>query len=718
APGWTSYSHRLQYQTYDVTAMLLAGANAVGAMLGDGWYRGYLGFDHGRNLYGEHRALLLQLVVRYADGHTQTVISDGTWKTADGPVLSSDIYDGETYDARRERAGWSRPGYDVAAWQPVAVLPAPTAELVSPMAPPVERVMELRPVAITRTPNGETVFDLGQNMVGWARLRVNGPAGTKVTMRFAEVMGHDGNVYTANLRRAKQTDVYIMNGGGPETFEPHFTYHGFRYVAVSGLPAASDSATITGIVVSSALSPTGTFATSDTMLNRLQHNIVWGQRGNFLSVPTDCPQRDERLGWTGDAQVFARTAAFNMDVNGFFSNWLVDMSLDQHADGSEPWVIPNPMGGDSTDKAGTAGWGDAAVIVPWTMYLAYGDRALLARQFPGMRAWVDFEKRQAGPSGVWRPGWQFGDWLAYHSTDAGYPGATTGTDLIATAYLAHSADLVSRAADALGFTAEHAKYAELFEQERAAFDREFVTAAGRVGENTQTAYALALQFDLLPDSLVQNAGRRLVADLRLHDMHLTTGFLGTPDILDALVRTGHLKEAYTLLEQRTYPSWLYPITRGATTMWERWDGIEPDGSFEDPSMNSFNHYAFGAVGDWMYRTIAGIDLDPQGPGYEHSIIAPRAGGGLTSARASIETPYGTLASAWMLGAGGAFTLDVTVPANTWATVTIPGATVDAVRERGRVLAGDDGVRAVRQSGNDVVVEVGSGSYRFTAPVPR
>ncbi|MDE3152334.1 MAG: hypothetical protein KGL93_08805 [Gemmatimonadota bacterium] len=474
-----------------------------------------------------------------------------------------------------------------------------------------------------------------------------------------------------------------------------------------------DTSTITGIVVSSALEQTGSFATSDTMLNKLQQNIVWGQRGNFLSVPTDCPQRDERLGWTGDAQVFARTAAFNMNVSGFFANWLVDMSLDQHADGSEPWVIPNPMGGDSTDKAGTAGWGDAAVIVPWTMYLAYGDRALLARQYSGMRAWVEFERRQAGPSGVWRPGPQFGDWLAYHSTDAGYPGATTGTDFIATAYLAHSADLVSRAAGVLGLSAEEARYAALFRAERAAFQREFVTAAGRVGENTQTAYALALQFDLLPDSLVASAGERLVADLRLHGMHLTTGFLGTPNILDALVRTGHLSDAYALLEQRTYPSWLYPITRGATTMWERWDGIEPDGTFEDPSMNSFNHYAFGAVGDWMYRTIAGIGIDPTAPAYEHALIAPRPGGGLTHARGSIETPYGALASAWTL-AGGKFTLDVTVPANTRATVTIPGAAVDAVRESGRALGGDDGVRSARQQGNDVVVEVGSGKYSFVA----
>ncbi len=715
-PGWTSYHNRLEYNTYDVTSMLRDGTNAVGAMLGDGWYRGYLGFDHARNLYGEHRALLLQLDIRYDDGRAARLVSDGSWKTIDGPVRSSDIYDGETYDARLDRAGWTSAPYDDAGWAPVTVMDAPRAELVAPVAPPVRRIHEFKPVSITKTPNGETVFDLGQNFTGWARLRVSGPAGTAVTMRFAEVMGHDGNVYTGNLRLAKQTDRYVLKGGGggPEVFEPHFTYHGFRYVAVSGLPGAADSSTITGIALSSDLAQTGSFATSDTMLNKLQRNIEWGQRSNFLGVPTDCPQRDERLGWTGDAQVFARTAAFNMDVDGFFANWLADVSIDQHPDGSLPWVIPNPMGGDSTDKAGTAGWGDAATIVPWTMYLAYGDRALLARQYASMRSWVDFEARQTGPDHVWRPGWRFGDWLAYHSTDAGYPGATTGTDLVGTAFLAHSADLVARTAEVLGKTADATRYEALFRSERAAFDREFVSPAGRVGESTQTAYALAIRFDLLPDSLVATAGARLLNDVRMHGGHLTTGFLGTPNILDALTNTGHLDAAYALLLQRTYPSWLYPITRGATTMWERWDGIEPDGSFEDESMNSFNHYAFGAVGDWMYRTIGGIDVDPAAPGYEHALIAPRPGGGLTSARTSVATRYGTLASAWTLQ-GGVFTLDATVPPNSWATVTLWNTTVAAVRESGRPLTGDVGVRAVRQSGPNVVVEVGSGEYRFVTP---
>ncbi len=534
-----------------------------------------------------------------------------------------------------------------------------------------------------------------------------------MTLRFAEVLDRDGNLYTANLRGAKATDRYTLMGRGEEVYEPHFTFHGFRYVGVRGLPGTPDTSTITGIVVSSDLDPTGTFVTSDSLLNQLQQNIVWSQRSNFLDVPTDCPQRDERLGWTGDAQVFAPAATFNMGVDGFFSKWLADLALDQHRGGSVPVVIPNVLGGDSVSSAGAAGWSDASVVVPWTMYLAYGDRALLERQYPSMRAWVDFERRRAGPDLIWRPGWQFGDWLAYHSTDASYPGATTGTDFIATAYFAHSADLLARSAAALGRTADARKYRALFHSIRAAFNREFVTPAGRVGENTQTAYAIALAFDLLPDSLVAQAGDRLARAIHAHGNHLTTGFLGTPLLLPALRATGHLDLAYTLLTQRSYPSWLYPITRGATTMWERWDGIRPDSTFEDPGMNSFNHYAFGAVGDWMYGTIGGIAPDEAAPGYRHTFIDPRPGGGLTRAAASLKTPYVTLATAWSFD-GGLFTLDVTGPPNISAGVTLRSTTVEAVRESGRTLEGDPGVRSVHTRGADVIVEVGSGQYHFTS----
>jgi len=706
-PGWTSYHRRLQYQTYDVTALLRSGDNALGAVLGDGWYRGQLGFSGQRNLYGKRLGVLVQLEVRYRDGRTERIVSDSSWRTSTGggPIQSSDIYGGETYDARRERSGWDGAAYDDREWTRVVVLDPPSTTLVASESPPVRRVRELKPISVRRGSSGETIFDLGQNFTGWARLKVRGAAGTVVTLRFAEVLDRDGNLYTANLRRASQTDRYTLNGGGAEIYEPHFTFHGFRYVGVTGLPAAADTATITGIAVSSDLAQTGSFESSDSLLNRLQQNIVWGQRSNFLDVPTDCPQRDERLGWTGDAQVFASTAAFNMDVAGFFAKWLGDVAADQHASGSVPWVIPNVLGGDSVEAAGTAGWSDAAVIVPWTMYVAYGDRGLLERQYPSMRAWVEFERRRAGADLIWQPGWQFGDWLALHSDDPSYPGATTNTDYIATAYLAHSANLVARAARALGKAGDAARYDSLFRDVRTAFNREFVSAAGRVGENTQTAYALALAFDLLPDSLVPAAAARLAAGVRARGMHLTTGFLGTPQLLPVLSATGHLDVAYGLLMQRTYPSWLYPITRGATTMWERWDGIRPDSSFQDVGMNSFNHYAFGAVGDWMYRTIGGINLDPGSPGGKRVRIAPRPGAGLTHARVTLETSYGTVMSSWRLD-GQRFVLNVTVPPNTAAEVQLWDTTVDHVRTTA-------GMRDARQAGEDVIVTVGSGSYEFT-----
>src|SRR5438132_1200667 len=717
-PGWTSYRRRLQYQTYDVTPLLRPGTNVFGAMLGDGWYRGNLGFFGQRNLYGRRLALRAQLEIRYESGRAERVVSDADWKVTAGPVLGSDIYGGETYDARRERSGWATAPYDDRAWAAVALLdpPSPLPALLASLSPPVRRVRELRPVDMRRAPSGETIFDLGQNFTGWARLTVRGAAGTTVTLRFGEVLDRDGNLYTANLRAAAQTDRYTLSGTGREVYEPHFTFHGFRYVAARGLPGPPDSTTITGIAVSSDLAQTGSLVTSDSLLNKLQRNIVWGQRSNFLDVPTDCPQRDERLGWTGDAQVFARTAAFNMDVNGFFAKWLADVAADQDPSGSVPWVIPNPLGGDSIRFAGTAGWSDVAVIIPWTMYLTYGDRRLLERQYPSMRAWVDYARRRAGPDLIWRPGWQFGDWLALHSDDPSYPGATTGTDLIATAFLAHSTNLLSRAATVLGRSDEAAAYRARFHAIRNAFDREFVSRTGRVGENTQTAYALAIAFDLLPDSLVPAAAGRLARDVEARDHHLTTGFVGTPYLLHVLAGSGHIEDAFALLTQRTYPSWLYPITRGATTMWERWDGIRPDSSFEDPGMNSFNHYAFGAVGDWMYRNIGGIDVDSAGPGYRRSRIAPRPGAGLTSASASLETGYGALSSAWRLD-GKRFVLAVTIPANPAGGVTLWDARLDQVREGSPPINASAGVRGARQRGKDVVVELGSGRYSLAVPAP-
>jgi alpha-L-rhamnosidase len=678
-PGWTSYRHRLQYQTYDVTGHLRPGENAVGAMLGDGWYRGTLVSKARRNVYGDHLALLCQLRIEYEDGEVEIVGTDGSWRSATGPIRMSDIYLGEAYDARLERTGWSEPGYVDTDWAPVRVVEEKRT-LVAPVGPPVQRIEEIRPVKILKTPRGETVFDMGQNLVGHVRLKVRGPAGTKVTLRHAEMLDKVGNFYTENLRGAEQKVTYILKGGIDEVYEPRFTFQGFRYVTVEGWPGGPALDSLTGIVVHSDMPVIGRFETSSPVLDQLQHNIRWSQKGNFLDVPTDCPQRDERLGWTGDAQIFARTAAFNMEVAGFFTKWLGDLASDQQADGAVPHVVPDVLSENGRGSSASAAWADAAVIVPWTIYQSYGDTRILERQYPSMKAWVEYMRRQTGEAHIWRSGLHFGDWLAFATTAPDYPGATTGKDLIATAFYAHSTDLLRR------------------------------TAAGRVGENTQTAYVLALQFDLLPADQRHEAARRLAADVKARG-HLTTGFVGTPYLCDVLSRYGYTDLACHLLTRDAYPSWLYPVTQGATTIWERWDGLKPDGSFQDPGMNSFNHYAFGAIGEWMYRVVAGLEIDPDEPGYKHVIAQPRPGGGLTSAEARLQTPYGEAVSGWVR-AGGELTVSVTVPPNARGTARLPSATLAGVTEGGRPLASAPGLRRATQDGDDVVVDVGSGRYSF------
>ena len=717
-PGWTSYNKRLQYQTYDVTPLLQAGANAVGAQLGNGWYRGYLAWQDRRNIYGDRLGLLAQIEVTYKDGRTETIASDAGWKAATGPILMSEIYHGETYDARLEKPGWAAAGFDDHAWPAVKVAAAGKEPLIAPAGPAVQRIQELRPVKIFRTPGGDTVADMGQNLVGWVRLAVQGPAGTTVTLRHAEVLDKDGNFYTANLRKARASIQYTLKGGATETFEPHFTFFGFRYVAVDGYPGTLTPESLTGIVVHSAMTPAGELVTSKPLVNQLQHNIVWGQKGNFLDVPTDCPQRDERLGWTGDAQVFSPTAAFNMDVAGFFTKWLGDVAADQYDDGSVPHVIPNvlPVNDNGRRPSGAAGWADAAVIIPWTMYVSYGDTRILEQQYDSMVRWVAYEKGRAGDDFIWDGDFHFGDWLAYQAPPRqapAYPGATTGTDLLATAFFAHSTDLLARTARILGKTDDAARYEQQLARIKEAFVREYVTSTGRVGENTQTAYAVALEFDLLPEELRATAARRLAEDVRRRK-HLTTGFLGTPYLCHVLSRYGYLDEAYLLLNREEYPSWLYPVKQGATTIWERWDGQKPDGTFQDVGMNSFNHYAYGAIGDWMYRVMAGIETDEASPGYKHILIRPRPGGGFTEVKASHETPYGKVASAWTRK-DGTFELRVDVPANTSATVRLPDARLAAVTEGGQPLSSGNGMGTPRQDGAAVVVEVGSGAYRFAYP---
>jgi len=715
-PGWTAYDFRYQYQTYDVTSELKKGKNCLGAMLGDGWFRGRLAWNNKRNSYGKKVALLAQLVITYADGTQEILGTDDKWKAATGAVLESDIYNGETYDARLEKTGWDEAGYKDAEWKGVTVVDAPKAKLVASAGPPVKEIEEIKPVKVFKTPAGDTVLDMGQNMVGWMRFHLSAPAGTTVTLRHAEVLDRDANFYTENLRSAKEAIRYTSKGAGTETFEPHFTFQGFRYVAVSGWPGEVKPEEFTGVVVHSAMARTGNFESSSALLNQLEHNIIWGQKGNFVDVPTDCPQRDERLGWTGDAEVFAPTASFNFDTAGFYTKWLRDVALDQEDDGAVPFVIPNVLSHETRKgEAASAGWADVAVVVPWTMYQAFGDKRILEEQYPSMKGWVEYMRRAAGDSHLWKSGFSFGDWLAFATTNADYPGATTDKDLIQTAYFARSTELLARTAQVLGKKEDASVYADLEEKIRSAFQKEYVTPNGRLSSNTQTAYALALAFGLLPESQRAEAAARLAADVKKFG-HLTTGFLGTPVLCRALSDYGYLDEAYLLLNRTEYPSWLYPLTKGATTIWERWDGIKPDGSFQSASMNSFNHYAYGAIGEWMYQVIAGLELDEHAPGYKHVLIEPHPGGGLTHASASVDSTYGRVASAWEI-AGGKLKVKIEVPANTTASVRLPNARLEEVNEDGKALTGRSELYHPRQAGDATVVEVGSGKYVFESAYP-
>jgi len=716
-PGWTSFDHRLQYQTWDVTAMLKPGANAAGVLLGDGWYRGNLAFNGQRNTYGKTLALLAQIHVLYADGSSEWITTDDKWRSSTGPLLASDIYNGERYDSRLEKKGWSSPGYDDTGWSGVRVLPAATVHLVAPAGLPVRRIGEIRPQRIFTTPKGEVVADFGQIFTGWVRLKTTGASGQRIRLTHFEVLDQAGNVYLDNLRDAQQRDEYILNGRGEEIWEPRFTFHGFRYLHVEGCPGELRPDMVTGIVIHSDYAPAGNFTCSDSLINQLQHNIQWSQKGNFVDVPTDCPQRNERLGWTGDAQVFARTACFNGEIAAFYTKWLQDLALDQKPSGAVPHVIPNVLDKQNpTANVAAAAWADAAVIVPWTVYLCYGDLHILEQQYPSMRAWVDYMTARAGESYLWNRDYTFGDWLAFATTRSDYPGATTDKDLVCQAYFIRSTAVTERAARLLDKVEEAETLARIREKATAAFNREFVTANGRLASNTQTAYCLALAFDLLPPEQRPAAARRLAEDVRRFG-HITTGFVGAPLICPVLSDFGYPDEAFMLLNRKEYPSWLYPVTRGATTIWERWDGIKRNGSFQDPGMNSFNHYAYGAIGDWLYRWVAGIEIDPAQPGYKHILFQPHPGGGLTHARAELNSLYGTVACGWEISQGRMH-LSLSVPPNTTALATLPRAVLAAVTEGRRPLRTAEGVLSAEEQEGVVRVTLGSGTYQLEWDWPR
>lgn len=674
-PGWTSYNKRLQYQVYDVASLLNQGNNAIGVTLGSGWYRGYLAWSDNKNSYGKDIALLFQLDITYTDGSTASIISDGSWKSSTGGVVSSEIYHGETIDARKEKAGWQLPGYNDANWSSASVKDHSKAVLVATENEPIKKHETFSPVKIITTPKGEKVIDFGQNLVGWVVVKAKGNSGDSINIAHAEVLDKQGNFYIDNLRAAKAQASYILKGGAEEIFEPHFTFYGFRYIKIDDYPGELKPENFTAVALYSAMPLTGSFTCSNPMINQLQHNIQWGQNGNFLDVPTDCPQRDERLGWTGDAQVFANTAAFNRNVNSFFSKWLKDISADQQPNGSVPWVIPNVLG---PNNGASAGWADAATIIPWNIYLAYGDKKILANQYSSMKSWVAYMTANS-TNHLWNKGFHFGDWLFYRPFDDN-DGRSAVTDkyLIAQCFYAQSTQLLINAATVLGNTADAESYKALLQKIKDAFLKEYVTPNGRLVSSTQTAYVLALNFDMLPENLRGYASQQLVENIKSYNYHLTTGFLGTPYLCNVLSRFGQDSVAYKLLLQTTYPSWLYPVKMGATTIWERWDGMRPDSSFQVPSMNSFNHYAYGAIGEWMYRNVAGINTDEAAPGYKKIIIRPRAGGGLTHASATLQTYYGKLSSEWKLQTDGSLVLDVEIPANTTAKIFIPDGRVENV----------------------------------------
>ncbi|HEX3685105.1 MAG TPA: family 78 glycoside hydrolase catalytic domain [Bryobacteraceae bacterium] len=690
-PDFTDYRKRVLYQTYDVTSLLVSGHNVIGAMLGDGWFASALTW------IGRHYAflppptrLLAQLELTYSDGTRQAISTDPSWKTAPSPILRSEIYAGEVYDARLEQPGWSQPAFDDSHWAPARVSDARAIALSAQMSTPVQVTKTLKPESIVALANDVYVFDMGQNMVGWATLRVKGPAGTRVRMRFAEILNPDRSIYRENLRNADATDTYTLRGGEEETFTPHFTFHGFRYVEVTGYPGQPTLDSLSGEVLTSVPGdPVGQLTTSSPLVNKMWSIGIWGQRGNFLSVPTDCPQRDERLGWMADAAVFWRTGAYNFDTAAFSEKWMRDVVDAQTPAGAFTNVAPDVLPDISE---GAPGWGDAGVIVPWTTWVQYGDTAIVMRNWDAMQRWMTFiqnanpdfiRKKKVGPD--------FADWLA--------PDRTTPKDLVDTAYWALIADMMSQMAHAIGKENDAAQYSATFNNIKQAFQRQYIKENGDIASGSQSSYVLALYVKLAPKELEPVMAGKLVNAIEARDWHVSTGFLGTPFLLFTLAEHGRADVAYRLLLNETYPSWGYMLSKGATTWWERWNG-----DTGDPSMNSFNHYAFGSVLAWVYRSVGGIDTVP-GSGFHELVIHPRLDPRVTSARAEYASTYGLIKTDWNATPNGPFALRVTVPANTRATVFLPRIANAHVRESGKRIHS-------RVENDNFVVAVGSGSYNF------
>ena len=708
-PGWTEFRSRVQYQTYDVTAQVREGANALGAILGDGWYASVLSYTGQRYFYGGYPRLLAQLEIEYADGTRETIASDGSWRTATGPIRSADLMMGCTCDARLRQDDWAQPNFDDSAWQPVATVlrpldaqkPLPPFAIEAANADAARITGELPARTVAEPRPGAWTFDLGQDIAGWVRLKVRGHAGQKIMVRHGEVLNPNGTLYTSNLRGANATDIYYLRGDGEETLKPLFTFHGFRYVEVTGLDTKPGLDAVTGVVVGSPMERTGEFECSSPLVNQLVRNIAWSQRGNFLEVPTDCPQRDERAGWTGDAQFFIGTAAYNADVAAFFTRWLTTLVQDSQ--------LPSGAMANVAPKFGalwaSAGWGgDAAIRCVYTIYHVYGDTRIVERNFDALARYLT--------------------WLGGGRKDGGLTLRTLGDhlnlgggadlDVIQRAYLANLSALMAEMAAAIGRTNDAARFQAQSEEVKAAFERDFILPDGSITNSGQTAYALAFTMDLVPAEMKAKVAEKFVGELQKSDWHLATGFIGTPRLLPGLHLAGRDDVAYRLLLQETYPSWLFPVKNGATTLWERWDGWTPDKGFQTIAMNSFNHYSFGAVGEYLYRQVAGIDTD--GPGFRKIIIRPAIAVGLTNAQAAYESPAGHIESAWWID-GKDFRLNVSIPPNTTATVYVPASAADLVTESGQPAARSIGVSLLRSEDGVAVFNVGSGKYQFESQLP-
>jgi len=663
APGWTSYRHRLNVSSYDVTDIVRPGENVLGAIVGEGWALGRLGWEERRNHYSDRPALWAELRLEYPD-REETIISDKSFRVSTGAIRSSSIYDGESVDGRMEPAGWNEAGFDDSDWLAVETLDWPSEALIDPTAPPIRRIEELAPVSVTKSASGRAIVDFGQNISGWIRFTVTAAPGATITIRHAETLT-GGEIDMETVRTAKATDTYIARGGASETFEPKFTFHGFRYAEIDGWPGVVHADDLQAIVVHSDMTRTGWLETSNPLLNQLHSNAVWSMRDNFVGVPTDCPQRDERLGWTGDINAFAPTAAFLYDVRGVLGSWLRDLAAEQAEKGFVPWVVPDVL---STPSSPTALWSDVAVSLPWAMYREYGDSQILADAYGSMTTFIRQVAGLLDADGLWSSGFQYGDWLDPDAPIDNPAGGKTDRHLVAAAYLCKTTREMADTARILGHHNDAKEFHALAERVRAAFVSEYVTSKGRVVNETATAYALAITFDILDEDQKLRAGDRLSMLVANAGYRISTGFAGTPLVTDALSSTGHLDEAYLLLLETGCPSFLYPVTMGATTIWERWDSIRPDGTINPSGMTSLNHYALGAVVDWMHRTIGG--LTALEPGYQRVRVAPQPGGDLTSATLRHDTRYGQISVAWAIDKATA-SVRVVVPDGVEAEVVLP-----------------------------------------------